>query len=76
MYGWKCDHSCLLVLKKIFGCFLNFFFHENFYYLEQVNEVVYLGSMFSRDGRYEMYVERRIAAGNRVNGALAALMRR
>ena len=29
--------------------------------LEQVNEVVYLGSMFSRDGRY---------------GALAALMRR
>ena len=44
--------------------------------LEQMNEVVYLGSMFSRDGRYEMDVERRIAAGNRVNGALAALMRR
>ena len=44
--------------------------------LEQVNEVVYLGSMFSRDGRYEMHVERRIAAGNKVNGALAALMRR
>ena len=44
--------------------------------LEQVNEVVYLGSMFSRDGRYEMDVERRFAAGNRVNGALAALMRR
>ena len=43
--------------------------------LEQVNEVVYLGSMFSRDGRYEMDVERRIAAG-KVNGALAALMRR
>ena len=39
-----------------------------------MNEVVYLGSMFSRDGRYEMDVERRIAAGNRVNGALAALM--
>ena len=36
--------------------------------------MVYLGSMFSRDGRYEMDVERRIAAGNRVN--LAALMRR
>ena len=31
--------------------------------------------MFSRDGRYEMDVERRIAAGNRVNGDLAALMR-
>ena len=43
--------------------------------LEQMNEVVYLGSMFSRDGRYEMDVERRIAAGNKVNGALAALMR-
>ena len=43
--------------------------------LEQVKEVVYLGSMFSRDGRYEMDVERRIAADNRVNGALAVLMR-
>ena len=44
--------------------------------IEQVNEVVYLGSMSSRDDRYEMDVERRIAAGNKVNGALAALMRR
>ena len=44
--------------------------------LEQVNEVVYLGNMFSRVERYEMDVERRIAAGNKVNGALAALMRR
>ena len=40
-----------------------------------MNEVVYLGSMFSRDGRYEMDVKRRIAAGNKVNGALVALMR-
>ena len=32
--------------------------------------------MFSRDGRYDMGVERRIAAGNRVNGALAASIRR
>ena len=40
-----------------------------------MNEEIYLGSMFSRDGRYEMDVERRIAAGNRVNGALSALMR-
>ena len=41
-----------------------------------MNEVVYLGSMFSRDGRYDMDAERRIAAGNKINGALAALMRR
>ena len=40
-----------------------------------MNEMVYLGSMFSRDGRYEMDVERCIP-GNKVNGALAALMRR
>ena len=32
--------------------------------------------MFARDGLLEMDVERRIAAGNTVNGALAALMRR
>ena len=38
--------------------------------------MVYLGSMLSRDGIYEMDAVRRIAAGNRVNGALAALMRR
>ena len=31
--------------------------------------------MFSRDGRYEMDVERRIVAGNRVKGALDVLMR-
>ena len=30
-----------------------------------------LGSVFRRDGRYEMDVERHIAAGNRVNGFLA-----
>ena len=29
-----------------------------------------LGSMFSRDGRYEMDVERRIAAGNRTSAQL------
>ena len=44
--------------------------------LEQVNEVVYLGNMFSRDHWYEIDVERRIAAGNMVNGTLTALMRR
>ena len=31
--------------------------------------------MFSKDGRYEMDAERHIAAGKRVKGALAALMR-
>ena len=43
----------------------------NDHILEHVNEVVYLGNMVSRDGRYKMDVERRIATGNRVNGALA-----
>ena len=38
--------------------------------------MVYLESTFRRDGIYEMDVERLIAAGNKVNGALAALMRR
>ena len=41
-----------------------------------MNEVVYLGSMFIKNGRYELDVERRTAAGNRFNGALAALMKR
>ena len=44
--------------------------------LEQMNEVVYLGSVFSRDGRYEMNVERRITVGNRVKGALAETAKR
>ena len=39
------------------------------------NEEVYLGGMISRDGRYEMDAERRVAAGNSVNGALAALLK-
>ena len=33
-------------------------------------------SVFTRDGRYQMDVERRIAVSNRANGALDALMRR
>ena len=44
--------------------------------LEQMNEVVYLVSLFSRDGRYRIDAERRIVVGNRVNCALTALMRR
>ena len=42
--------------------------------LEEVNEVVYLGSMFSRGERDELDAGRHIATLNRVNGALAALM--
>lgn len=42
--------------------------------IEQVREFVYLGSMFTRDGKYEGDVERRVKAGNRVNGALHAFM--
>ena len=41
-----------------------------------MNEVVYMGYMFSRDGRYGMDVDRLIAAGNRVNRVLTALIRR
>ena len=37
--------------------------------------MIYLESMFSGDGEYELDAKRRIAAGNRVTGALAALMR-
>ena len=36
--------------------------------------MVYLGGMFSKGERYEMLAERRIAARNRVNSALAALV--
>ena len=43
--------------------------------LEQVNKVLYLKRIFSRDGRYEMDTERRTVSGNRVKGALAVLMR-
>ena len=38
--------------------------------------VVYLGSMFSRDGKSEMDAERHTATGNRANGGFTALMRR
>ena len=44
--------------------------------LGQVNEMVYLGSMFSRDGRYDMDAEKHIAANNRINDVLAGLDRR
>ena len=42
--------------------------------LEQLNEIVYLGSMFARDGKCDTDVERRVTAGSKVNGALAGLL--
>jgi hypothetical protein len=42
--------------------------------LEQVEEFVYLGTLFTRDGKNEKDIERRVNAGNRVNGALHAFM--
>jgi len=35
-------------------------------YLEQVDEFVYLGSMFTSDGKTD--IERRVNAGNSING--------
>lgn len=42
--------------------------------LEQVKEFVYLGTLFTGDGKHEKDIERRVNAGNRVNGALNAFM--
>ena len=42
--------------------------------LEQVSEIVYLGSIFTRDSKYMQDVERRVCARNRVNGALRSLI--
>lgn len=40
-----------------------------------MNEVVvYTRSMFSKDGRYEIYIEKRFTAGNTSDGALTAFM--
>ena len=38
--------------------------------LEQVDEYVYLGSLFTRDGRCDGEIERRKLAGDRINGVL------
>ena len=38
--------------------------------------MVYIESIFSRDGRYEIVVKRRIAASNSINCPLVALMGR
>jgi hypothetical protein len=42
--------------------------------VEQVKEFVYLRSMFTRDGKCDSDIERRVNAGNMVNGALNASM--
>ena len=42
--------------------------------VEQMNEFVYLGSMFTRDGKIDADVERRVNAGNNVNGAIHAVV--
>ena len=42
--------------------------------LEQVDEIVYLGCAFSRDGRYTADIERRATFGNSVNGALGKFL--
>jgi hypothetical protein len=42
--------------------------------VEQVKEFVYLGSMFTRDEKCDSDIERRVNAGNMVNGALHAFM--
>ncbi|CAG5002623.1 unnamed protein product [Parnassius apollo] len=43
--------------------------------IEQVDEFVSLGCVFSRDGRYDKDIERRVNAGNRVNGALHSIVK-
>ncbi|CAG5024188.1 unnamed protein product [Parnassius apollo] len=40
---------------------------------EQVDEFIYLGCVFSRDGRYDKVIERRLNAGNKVNGAIHSI---
>ncbi|XP_063364410.1 uncharacterized protein LOC134653055 isoform X2 [Cydia amplana] len=42
--------------------------------VQQVKEFVYLGTLFTRDGKHDKDIERRVNAGNRVNGALNAFM--
>ncbi|GBP82830.1 hypothetical protein EVAR_56129_1 [Eumeta japonica] len=42
--------------------------------VEQVKKFVYLGSLFTNDGKYARDIERRANAGNKMNGALLAVM--
>ena len=43
--------------------------------LEQVNDFVYLGSLFSRDGIIDREIERRVNAGRRVVGVMNGIAR-
>ncbi|GBP56198.1 hypothetical protein EVAR_41384_1 [Eumeta japonica] len=42
--------------------------------VEQVKESVYLGNLFTNDGKHNRDIERRVNAGNKVNGALLAII--
>lgn len=42
--------------------------------VEQVNEFIYLGSLFTRDGKCDGDIERRVSAGNKMNGALNSVV--
>ncbi|GBP12756.1 hypothetical protein EVAR_6090_1 [Eumeta japonica] len=42
--------------------------------VEQAKEFVYLGSLFTNDGKHDKDIERRVNMGNKVNGALLAIM--
>ncbi|GBP00203.1 hypothetical protein EVAR_829_1 [Eumeta japonica] len=42
--------------------------------VEQVKEFVYMSSTFTSEGKGDRYIERRVNAGNRANGALLAIM--
>lgn len=42
--------------------------------VEQVREFVYLGSLFTRDGKSEEDIERRVKKGNSVSGAIHSVM--
>ncbi|GBP52397.1 hypothetical protein EVAR_4680_1 [Eumeta japonica] len=42
--------------------------------VEQMKEFVYLGSLFTNDGKHYINIERGVNAGNKVNGALFAIL--
>ncbi|GBP40105.1 hypothetical protein EVAR_33681_1 [Eumeta japonica] len=42
--------------------------------IEQVKEFVYLGSLFTNDGKHDRDIERRVNGGNKVNGALLSII--
>ena len=42
--------------------------------MEQVNDFVYLGSMFTRNGKIDADVERRVNAGKKVDGGIHAVV--